>query len=211
MTSLSLRPNSTFVSLAGRRAGAGAHLTDPEEPAQHECVAWAADDDALILTSNHDREFEAVLRFSLDGTRWTTLVADSQHDLYSWTSPDGGSIAVSTLDHGVGRLSIHESDGRRRCAVDLPADGIPSVVWAADGSRFVVSLTTATDPGSIHLVDAAAGRASLVVDGSDGIPESLRGQLVSPTTHRVPTSDGEEVPCFVYAAASCGDQAAQPA
>ncbi len=207
VTSLSLRPNSTFVSLAGQRTGAGAHLTDPEELAQHECVAWAADDDALILTSNHDREFEAVLRFSLDGTRWTTLVADSQHDLYSWTSPDGGSIAVSTLDHGVGRLSIHESDGRRRRAVDLPADGIPSVVWAADGSRFVVSLTTATDPGSIHLVDAATGRASLVVDGSDGIPESLRGQLVSPTTHRVPTSDGEEVPCFVYPPAPGGDPA----
>lgn len=207
VTSLSLRPNSTFVSLAGWRTGAGAHLTDPEEPAQHECVAWAADDDGLILTSNHDREFEAVLRISLDGTGWTTLVADSQHDLYSWTSPDGGSIAVSTLDHGAGRLSIHESDGRRRCAVDLPADGIPSVVWAADGSRFVVSLTTATDPGSIHLVDAATGRASLVVDGSDGIPESLRGQLVSPTTHRVPTPDGEEVPCFVYPAAAGGDPA----
>lgn len=107
----------------------------------------------------------------------------------------------------MGRLSIHESDGRRRCAVELPADGIPTVVWAADGSRFVVSLTTATDPGSIHLVDAAAGRASRVVDGSDGIPESLRGQLVSPTTHRVPTSDGEEVPCFVYPPAPGGDPA----
>lgn len=76
VTSLTLRPNSTFVSLAGSRATSRADLTDPEELARHECVAWAADDEALILISDHDREFEAVVRASLDGAQWTTLVED---------------------------------------------------------------------------------------------------------------------------------------
>ncbi len=207
VTSLSLRPNSTVVSLAGSRATSRADLTDPEELARHECVAWAADDEALILASDHDREFEAVVRVSLDGAQWTTLVEDPEHDLYCWTAPDGRSIAVATLDDGVGRLGVHEADGRHRCAVDLPGEGVPEVVWAADSSRFVVSVTTSTDPGSLHVVDASTGRASVVVDGRDGIPEPLRDQLVSPTSHRVPTDDGEQVPCFVYAAAPGGDPA----
>jgi dipeptidyl aminopeptidase/acylaminoacyl peptidase len=207
VTRLSLRPNSTVVSVAGPHAINQAHLTDLEELARHECVAWAGDDEALVLSSNHDREFQAVVRLSLDGADWTTLVEDPEHDLYSWTAPDGSAIALATIEDGVGRLAIHEQDGRRRCAVDLPADGVPEVIWSADGSRFVVSLTTPTDPGSLHLVDASTGEASAVVDGRDGIPQSLRERLVSPTTHRIPTEDGEQVPCFVYPAAAGGDPA----
>jgi len=211
VTSLSLRPNSTVVSLTGPRASSRAHVTDPQELARHERVAWAGDDEALILSSDHDRDFQAVVQLSLDGAQWTTLVEDPEHDLSCWAAPDGRVTVVATLDDGVGRLNIHEADGRHRCVVDLPAEGVPEILWAAGSSRFVVSMTTPTDPGSLHLVDASTGKASVVVNGRDGIPEPLRDQLVSPTSHRVPTDDGEQVPCFVYAAAPGGGPALKSA
>jgi dipeptidyl aminopeptidase/acylaminoacyl peptidase len=72
--------------------------------------------------------------------------------------------------------------------------------WATDGSRFVVTAMTPTDPGSILSVDATTGAVSRLVDGRATLPAELRDRLVTPDVHRVPTPDGEQVPCFRYAA-----------
>ncbi len=213
VTLLTLRPNSTGVTVVGPAAKgqggaqAGVPVTDPDELALHECVAWSGDDTALVMASNHDRELTAVVRVPLDGGPWTSLVADEAHDLSCWVAPDGSSIVVGTHDDGIARLSVHAADGRHRVDVDLGANGVPDVVWSTDSARFVVTLTGPTDPGSLHLVDAATGAATRLVDGRHGIPEQVRERLVTPTTHRVPTPDGEQVPCFVYAPGPDADPA----
>ena len=208
---LSLRPNSMIVGVTGPAAAAldpsGGLLTDPDDLAFHVDLAWSAQDDALVMASNHDREFTAIVRVPVDGGAWTTLVEDATHDLDCWVSPAGDSMVVGTLADGAVALAVHGDDGHKRCVVDLPAEGIPTVVWSADGRRILVSVTTPTDPGSLHLVDARTGTATLVVDGRDGIPAEVRDRLVTPTTHRVPTPDGERVPCFVCAASPGGDPA----
>jgi prolyl oligopeptidase PreP (S9A serine peptidase family) len=203
---LGLLPNSMVVSVSGPERATDT-LTDPSEHAFHEGIAWCTDDDTLVLSSNHDREFTAVLRLSLDG-RWDVLVEDPDHDLSVWASPDGSALVVGTLVDGAMRLAVHEQDGVKRCDVELSGDGVPTaVVWSADGSRILVSATTPTDPGSLHRVDAGTGTTELVVDGRDGVPGRLRERLTTPSVHRVPTPDGEQVPCFVYAAATGGDPA----
>ena len=199
VTMISAPACSTSVLVAGPD---GVHaVTDPSEHALHEAVGWTADDEALVTASNHDREFAAIMRVSGDESlTWTVLVEDAGHDLYSWVAPDGSAMVVATNDDGVGRLAVHEIDGTHRCAVALDPPGVPSVVWAADASRFVVTVAGATDPGSIHLVDATNGATTLLVDARESIPAAVRDRLVTPTTHRVPTPDGEQVPCFVYGA-----------
>ncbi|MDQ2756287.1 MAG: alpha/beta fold hydrolase [Actinomycetota bacterium] len=207
---LSLRPCATVVTITGPTSATTSAttsadgLTDDEEDALHVDVAWASDDRALVLSSNHEREFLAVMRLDLDGD-WTTLVEDDAHDLRLWASPDGRSLCVGTLDDGVMTLALHRENGERRCDVALPGEGVPTVVWSGEGDRLLVSLTTPTDPGSLFLVDATTGAATRVVDGRDCVPAALRARLAEPTTHRVPTPDGEAVPCFVYAASGDAD------
>ena len=208
---LSRQPNSMIVGVTGPAATAllasGGILTDPEDLAFHVDLAWTADDSAIIMASNHGREQTAIVGVPVDGGAWTTLVADAAHDLDCCVSPDGSSIVVGALVDGTSALAVHEADGQKRCDVDLPAEGIATVVWSADGRRLLVCVTTPTDPGSLHLVDARTGTAMVVLDGRDGIPAGVRDRLVTPTTHRVPTPDGEQVPCFEYAAAPGGDPA----
>ncbi|MEU4365389.1 alpha/beta fold hydrolase [Promicromonospora sp. NPDC023987] len=192
-------------------------LTAPDEHAHHSQVAWSTGDEALIMSSDHDREFAAVVRVSPGApaapgsgadpsgpagqsspghTVWQTLVEADDHDLEVVLSPDGTAMVVGHHQDGVTSLAVHESDGTHRCAVTLPDAGMPTVVWAPDSSRFAVHLTTSGDPGSVHLVDAATGNATTVVDGRAQVPAGLAISL--PTVHRVPTPDGEQVPCFVY-------------
>lgn len=199
---LGLLPNQMLVGVVtpdGTRM-----LTDEREHAFHEGIGWAAGDDALLLASNHEREFTAVVRLSLDGA-YQTLVEDAEHDLLCWPSPDGTAILVGTLADGAVTLAVHESDGTKRCDVDLPPAAVTGVRWASDGSRVLVSSMRPTDPGSLHRVDASTGAGDTVVDGRDAVPAEVRARLTTPTVHRVPTPDGEQVPCFLFAASPDGD------
>lgn len=202
---LTLQPNGTAVGLA--TDGATRYLTPTDEQALHHHAAFTADDTAVLLTSNRDREHAAVVRLGLDDGHWQVLVEDDEHDLLLWVSPDGSALAVGTLDDGAVSLALHEPDGRLRCRVDVPGDGLADVVWARDGAHLVVTTSHPTDPGSLHLVDAATGSARLLVDARLDAPDDVRRRLVTPTRHRVPTPDGEQVPVFRYDPAPGGDPA----
>lgn len=209
ITVLSSQPRSTQILVAGDGGDNTTALTAPDEHAHHSQVAWTAADDALVMASDHDREFAAVVRVrpaeanSPEGTVWQTLVEADDHDLEVVLSPDGTAMVVGHHQDGVTTLAVHEPDGTHRCDVALPDAGVPTVVWAPDSSRFAVHLTTPGDPGSVHLVDAATGATTTVVDGRAEIPDSVPISL--PTVHRVPTPDGERIPCFVYRPAPAGD------
>jgi dipeptidyl aminopeptidase/acylaminoacyl peptidase len=197
VTMISLQPGSTTVVVAdptGSRA-----LTDPAERASHQVAGWTADDSGLVLSSDHHGEFHRVVRLDLHG-EWTTLVEASDHDVRAQLSPDGNVMVVAHHVDGLDRFAVHRADGGHITDVALPAVVPASVVWAPDSSAFAITAVTPTDPGSVVHVEALSGEVSVLVDGRDGVPAEVRGQLVVPTVHRIPTPDGEELPCFRYAA-----------
>ncbi|MGB3828840.1 MAG: alpha/beta fold hydrolase, partial [Ornithinimicrobium sp.] len=196
---LSLRPNSTMVDLAtGSRSQS---WTDPDELALHELPGWTGDDDALVLASNHGREFAAVQRLARDGS-WQVVVAEDGRDLSCWVSPDGSAMVVGALDDGASSLTVHEIDGGHRCRVNVPDLAAISVRWSPGSTRIVVSGTSPTEPGAIYLIDAQTGAADRLVSSAEALPPSVRERLVEPSTHRIPARDGEQIPCFLYAASS---------
>ncbi|WP_211240022.1 S9 family peptidase [Promicromonospora kroppenstedtii] len=202
ITVLSSRPRSTQILVAGAAdAAVTGTVTAADEHAHHTHVSWTAGDDALVMASDHEREHAAVVRVrtgadGAEGTTWETLVEAADHDLEVVLSPDGSAMVVGHHQDGVATLAVHEHDGTHRCDVTLPDTGVPTVVWAPDSSRFAVHLTASGDPGSIHLVDGTTGTATTLVDGRAQIPDGL--PIALPTVHRVPTPDGEQIPCFVY-------------
>ncbi|HEY2880568.1 S9 family peptidase [Nocardioides sp.] len=197
VTMISLRPSSTSIVLAD---GTGSRsVTDPDEQADHHVAGWTADDAALVLTSDHEREFHAVLRLDANGT-WTSLVEADDHDVSARLSPDGSLMVVGHHVDGLDSLAVHRADGIHVTDVDLDPIVPVSVVWAPDSSAFAVTAVTPTDPGSIMRVDAGTGAGTVLVDGRDGVPSELRDRLVTPTVHRVPAPDGEQIPSFRYAA-----------
>jgi dipeptidyl aminopeptidase/acylaminoacyl peptidase len=200
VTTLSLRPSSTTVAAAS--AGSSRTLTDPDELAEHDVAGWAADDTALVMSSDHERDHHAVVALARDGGTWSTLVESVDHDLRAWLSPDGTTLVVGHHVDGLDRLAIHEADGTHRADVAAPPVVPETLVWAPDSSAFAITAKTPTDPGSILRVDAGTGAVTTVVDGRDTVPAELRDRLVTPSVHRVPAHDGEQIPCFRYPSAT---------
>ena len=167
VTMISLQPSSTAIVVAD---GTGlAEVTDPDEHADHHVAGWTADDAALVLISDHEREFHAVLRLDAGGT-WTTLVEDDDHDARRALSPDGSLMVVGHHLDGLDRLAVHRADGTHVTDVDLDPVVPMSVVWAPDSSAFAVTAMTPTDPGSIVRVDAGTGAGTVSSTVGTGVP-----------------------------------------
>ncbi|WP_263250452.1 alpha/beta hydrolase family protein [Saccharopolyspora rosea] len=177
-------------------------LTDPADPARHTHLGWLPDDSGLVVTTNSGRDRTGIARLDPRTGERTWLVTSADHDLSGWLSPDGRTLLVHTNDDGTSRLALHDAaSGERLRGVRLPADGwcgypLPAPVWSPDSRSVALSFSGPAVPGDALLVDVATGEARPLTDSTAQLGADLP---VAPTTHRVPTRDGERIPCFVYA------------
>ena len=192
---LTLVPASTQVRVVGPD---GLHdVTAADDHAMHG-GARLLPDGSLVMASNHGREFMGVVRIDPDD-RWTWLLEADDHDIGVTPSPDGRQLLVSHGIDGGSALAIHDADGTHRYDVSLPTYGVAGGRWSAGGRYVAIALVAPTLPGAVLRLDVESGEVETLVSAADDIPSEIRSELVEPTSHRVPTRDGEQIPCFVYA------------
>lgn len=194
-------PLSDQVLLVSVTTGEVTALTSASEHARYSHPRWLPDSSGLVVTTNAGRDLAGIARLDPHTGRHEWLVTSDEHELAGWLSPDGTTLLVQANDDGAARVSLHDGGtGALRQSVSLPASGwtefpLPFPVWSSD-SRFVaLSFSAPTVPGDALLVDRTSGELRALTDSA----AKLRGErLVEPTVHRVSTSDGERVPCFVF-------------
>ena len=177
-------------------------LTDAGEHARYLGPQWLPRGEAAVITTDSGRDHLGVARLDVRSGELTWLVTDDDHDVTARLSPDGETLLVVTDDDGTSRLAVHDVDGTFRHAVGLPAElrgGVADFLavprWSPDGTGLAITWTDPATPADVLLVDAARGRSGVVASSREPL-EDL--DLVAPTSHGVPTPDGETVPCFVY-------------
>ncbi|HUZ54023.1 MAG TPA: hypothetical protein VMU94_16045 [Streptosporangiaceae bacterium] len=189
-----------------------AEVTPADAPAMNNALAWSPESDALFFSSNNDREFVAVTRHDLATGQRTWLIGDEEADLTGWPAPDGSVILIERNDNGASVLALHDAGtGERLCDLPLPARGSVGrarLVWAPDSSAIAVTVSGADIPSDILLAAWQRGESAgrLPEDQRRGFfggpalltrsAAGLNGEpTASPERHRVPTEDGEQIPC----------------
>ncbi len=179
-------------------------LTDPDEAGRHEGATWWPDGGALLYATDADFDTTLVGRHDLQSGLFSPVVAHDRWDVQGWLSPDGSALLAETLVDGESRLGLYDpSTGRLRHEVDLPGGGtseaghigytLPEPVWSPDSRTVVLSFCAPGVPGDVLLLDASDGRVEALTDSAGPVPD-----VGLPSSHLVPTPDGEQVPCFVY-------------
>ena len=183
--------------------GTTTELTDADEHARYGALQWLPRGEAAIVTTDSGRDHLGIARLDVLTGALTWLVTDEAHDVAGRLSPDGERILVVTDDDGASRLAVHDVDGTFLRAVALPPglrDGVADFLtvprWSPDATGLAITWTDPATPADVLLVDAERGRAAVVASSGEALSDL---ELVSPTSHGVPTPDGETVPCFVYA------------
>ncbi|NED94597.1 S9 family peptidase [Phytoactinopolyspora alkaliphila] len=195
VTLYSSMPASTQVLLARDRKIT--ELTAADDHAWHTSAHVVPGTGSVIMSSNHGRDFRSVVRVDGPG-EWTPLVESDEHDLAVLPSPDASRLLIVRHADGSDELAIHGPDGAWITDVGLPGRGVATAVWSPDSAVLAVGLNTPTSPGDIFLVDGVDGRVRTLVDGTEQMGPELKQQLTEPVSVRIPTRDGEAIPCFMY-------------
>jgi dipeptidyl aminopeptidase/acylaminoacyl peptidase len=186
-------------------------LTAPDMRAQHTYTTWVTDPDghdALIVTTDREREFTVVARLEPESGVWTELVAAEGRDVAGWPSPDGRLIAVLTNEDGVARMSVHDGrTGDELRAITLPDDGwvgapFPAVAWSPGSRYMAVSFSSPVIPGDVLQINAETGEVATIARSTGPLAGT---RLARPESHRVPSPDGEQIPCYLYRGAEPAD------
>jgi hypothetical protein len=150
--------NSSQILLAdlGQPQGPGRlrELTGAGENASQQRLQWTPGSDALLVTTNRNREFTGIARYDLAALSWTWLIADDAHDLAGWLSPDGGWILVERNVDGASALTLHDAvTGAAVRDIPLPAGGcvtdvpLPDPRWSPDSRAVAMSIAALTARG----------------------------------------------------------------
>jgi dipeptidyl aminopeptidase/acylaminoacyl peptidase len=195
----SLLPASTQLFLADIATGAVAPITDAELPGEWLAPRWMGS--VVLSASDAGAEFHSVRRYDVATHSWSVLLDADGSDCRAWPSPDGTRLAVVTRDDGSDRLAVYDVVGSAltgRAEVALPHAGVVSfrrqLCWSPLSSELGLTFSSPIQPPDVYVWrDGAIERRTV------SNPQLATAGLVQPSSHRVPTPDGEQVPVFVYA------------
>lgn len=180
----------TPVSEEGERAASWGEIDG--RPA----IAWRPDGAGFLFVTDRDREFLSVAEWTAADGRWRHVLEPGR-DRRVALSPDGTRLIVTETIDGSTTLVVHDAatfESLRR--VDLPTAGVASdITFTPDGTRFAFVFQSATRAGEVWLADPATGTVERpAADPATTFDDELR----PPSLERVPSFDGEPIPCFVY-------------
>jgi protease II len=179
-------------------------ITGADEHAQYGEMHFTPAGDALLVTTDRERDLTGLARYELASRAWSWLVTDEAHDVTGWLAPDSSTLIVVTNVDGESRVTLHDPSGAHRQDIALPTIGcveghpLPAPHWSSDGRTVALSFSGVTVPGDVLRLDVASGEVTALTDSA--APIAGFG-LAEPQSIRIPTPDGEQIPCFVYRAA----------
>jgi dipeptidyl aminopeptidase/acylaminoacyl peptidase len=206
--------HSTQLLLVDLTAPEGQHITEVSpsgDLALNNRPRWLPGSDALVFSSNTGREFTGLARYDLATGERTWLVTDDGADLLGWLSPDGSKIFAERNDDGASQVSVHDAKtGERVRDMPLPVTGSvvdirwPDPRWSPDSRTLALSISSVAMPNDVLSADAETGAVRQLTHSA----RAWGGERPAvPERHRIPTGDGELVPCLVYRPAQNTDPA----
>ncbi|ADB29294.1 peptidase S9 prolyl oligopeptidase active site domain protein [Kribbella flavida DSM 17836] len=203
--------NSGHVLLVETSTGRITDVTAYEDETCALELSWLPDSTGLLVSSDAGRDRIAVFRYDVADGSTTELVTDAESDLIGWASPSGQHLLVARSADGAVTLALHSTEGERLTPIELPPGGCAALLvesaphWSPDGGQLVITYSSPAEPPYVFRYAVATGETVAVrAPEAAELPAGLR----QPSSHRVASFDGEQVPVFVYRPESGGDGSA---
>lgn len=171
-------------------------LFEPDVAAAFSDFAWRPDGSGFYLSTNLDREFQALAYYSLD-ERSLEFIAEPSQDVGDVAlTGDGRYLVWTTNDDGYSRLHGLDTVSGEPVTIPEVVDGVYSVDLARNAAIAAIRVSGPGTPGDVLAWDLGAGSAVTAMKASLGglNPESF----VAPESLRYPARDGVELQGLLY-------------
>lgn len=191
-------------------SGGYAPLLPPRDRARYSAPRFVDDGHALLMISDHGREFQGLMRYSLltKTLEWHATFDDADIEAYA-LSPKRDQVALVVNREGWSVLILHGLiDGTQRIVDGLPRGVIAVLSWPLLSDELLLSCESASRPSEIWRIDPQRGTARPVTR-SPRAGVNLDG-FIEPSVERVVSFDGLSVPCLIYQPATPPPAAGYP-
>ncbi len=177
-------------------------LTPHEPPGSFGGGRFSPDGNTVYLASNKDRDLIAFARVRLDGDGRPgpieILAERRDAELQSLVLSDDGATAALLWNVG-GKSELDFFDLERDALVpgpELPAEIAGGLTFSRDGSRLAMTLSGATWPSDVWVLERASGRFTQLTHSPHAGVDLA--SLVRPELVRYPAHDGLELSGWLY-------------
>lgn len=184
------------VHLLNLESGVLTPLFTPAIAAAYEDFTWLPDGSGFFMATNVDREFNALVHYSLaDQTQ--TVVAAPERDVDNiGLTADGRYLVWTENDDGYSRLRAWDRELERAVSPPAVSAGVYSVDVAGKESAATIRVSGPDTPGDVYHWDIAAGSMTRTVRASLGGLDPAR--FVVPESLRYAARDGVELQGLLY-------------
>ena len=185
------------VYLLNVKSGDMAPIMRPEVAANFSDFQWRPDGSGFYLTTNLDREFNAVAYYELATDELTTLFATDADSSNVQLSEDGNFLLWTTNQEGYSNLQGLDLTSQKPIQVPQLPHGVYEIDVSASGDVVTLKLDGPGTPGDVYAwpIDSPADVKRVFAASLGGLdPESF----VTPISLTYPAHDGVQLQGLLY-------------
>jgi dipeptidyl aminopeptidase/acylaminoacyl peptidase len=143
------------VATGARKRVLPAEGETPAQPVASSNLNFSRDGKGIFLSTDRDGEFRRLAYFDLGAGKLEYFGEGGNWDVEGIAlSPDGGTLAVTTNEGGVGVLRLYDADTRRALPrPPLPVGTVGGATWHQNSRDLAVTVSSAQSPSDAYTID----------------------------------------------------------
>jgi len=195
--------NTAFLLELDLSTGVAEQLLPDEKTIAIGTARYGTDTNTIYFSADIGAEFMRLHRLERSTGRMQVLTGSVPWDVDAFEiSRDGRRLALTVNEDGISRLSVLNLPDLTFVALPQLPEGVASApLFSLDGTRLALSITNATNPNDVYVIDLKTRRAERWTQSETG---GLQAEsFIAPELVRYPTFDQvdgapREVPAFVF-------------
>lgn len=173
------------------------HVTLHKNTAHFGVPQWLPDESGFFVTSNHEREYVALFRYTLANKQSVIAYAPSWDVLGTRISRNGTHLAVYVNENGYKKATVLKIDGAslESRPHSLCFEQVYPVSFSSDGALLTCVCSSSCQTTSIYVLNVHTGEATCVVENEQKVSQEI---LVKPELIQISSFDRLTIPVFVY-------------
>jgi dipeptidyl aminopeptidase/acylaminoacyl peptidase len=170
-------------------------VTAHEGNVLHDNPRWLPDASAFFLTTNHNREYMGVGRYTIADKSFKYLLTPDWDIDGTAIDTQAKRLAIIVNEDGYYVVKIYNPNTLEEIPYTFPAGNISTTHFSQDGTKLALVVGDSCHSSNVWVLDLEGGEYHQVTQSPQGVPPEV---MVKPELAHFDSFDGLSIPAFIY-------------